>query len=156
MVVLWYILTTHDPRAKVKLSFIDSGWKISDQDTDLTIISHREPQTNHQWSKRYFDWQLHRIFSLEQFSKREGMFFPKERMKVMWRSKEKILLLCPVWQAYSAMLLSRIDLNQGKSSLACSSSQGSLMATIQSDYNMRACQRILGSCLWLPMAVTIL
>ena len=34
MVILGYSLTSHDPRAKVELSFLDSGWKISDQEAD--------------------------------------------------------------------------------------------------------------------------
>ena len=34
VVILGYSLTSHDPRAKVELSFLDSGWKISDQEAD--------------------------------------------------------------------------------------------------------------------------
>lgn len=48
----------------------------------LDSIGHREPQT--------IDWQFHRILWLEQFPKGEGMFIPKEGMKVVGRCKEKI------------------------------------------------------------------
>ena len=73
------------------------------------------------------------------------MFFPKEGMKTVWRSKEEILLPYSD-DPTSAMLLSRVAPNQVDASLACSSYHCPLVASIQSDHNTRACQRILGSC----------
>lgn len=74
------------------------------------------------------------------------MFIPKEGMKVVWRSKEKILLPYSLGRADQCHIALQDSPNQGEPSLACLLSQCPFMANIQSDYSTRACQNTLGTC----------